>query len=99
MKINLTAERVRNIIECCTTEKQVISALKKHKVRFTPAKYSEGYSLNLYIPCKKGMIRVYRSCSRSCPFVVQHLTPVTFQESGIPVFRPSVPYGSRFTGV
>lgn len=99
MSVSLTADRVRSMLTNCKTEKQVLTVLKTHKVKFSPRSFSEGYSLNIYIPCKTGMIRVYRSCSRSAPFVVQHLTPVSFIPSGIPVFRPSVPYGSPYNGI
>lgn len=99
MNIHITADRVRGMIEGCRTEKQVLAALKAHRVKFSQAPYSEGYMLNLYIPCKTGMVRIYRACSRRTPFMVQHMTPVTFSYSGVPVFRPSVPYGSPFNGI
>lgn len=100
MKITITADRIRAMIAGCRDEKQVIAALKAHKVRYKLDPYAKGcYALNLYIPCKTGKIRIYRSCSRRAPFIVQHMTPVTFQASGVPVFRPSMPYGSPYTGI
>ena len=99
MKATITADRIRAMIAGCRTEKQVLAILKAHKVKFKQTPFSEGYMLNIRIPCKTGAIRVYRSCSRRCPFVVQHLTPVSFQASGIPTFRPSIPYGAPYTTI
>lgn len=99
MAVQITADRVRSMIAGCRDEKQVLSALKAHKVKYRQVPYSEGYMLNLHIPCKTGTIRVYRSCSRRSPFIVQMLTPIHMIGSGIPVFRPSVPAGSSFTSI
>lgn len=99
MAIALTADRVRSIIDGARDERTVLARLKAHKIKFSARPYSEGYALNIYIPCRTGKIRIYRSCSRSAPFVVQHMVPVTVNCSGIPVFRPSVPYGSPYAGI
>lgn len=99
MGIQLTADRVRSIIDGARDEKTVLARLKAHKVKFSARPYSEGYALNIYIPCRTGKIRVYRCCSRSAPFVVQPLTPVRFVGSGVPTFRPSIPVGSDFNGI
>lgn len=98
MSIQLTADRVRSIIDGAPDEKTVLARLKAHKVRYSVVPYSEhNYSLNIHIPCKTGKIRIYRCCSRSAPFIVQHLTPIRLAYSGIPVYRPSVPAGAPFT--
>lgn len=99
MAVSLTAGRVRSIIDGARDEKTVLARLKAHRIRYAARPYSEGYALNIYIPCRTGKIRVYRACGRSAPFVVQHLTPVTVTGSGIPTFRPSIPYGSDYDGI
>ena len=99
MAVQITADRVRSLISGCRYEHQVLAILKYHKIRFRQVPYSEGYMLNLHIPCRTGIIRIYRSCSRRSPFVVQHMTPVTFTPSAVPVFRPSIPYGSPYNGI
>jgi hypothetical protein len=95
----LTADRIRSMLECCKTDKQVLSVLKAHKVKFTHTPYSDGYALNIRIPCKTGTVRVYRCCSRRSPYIVQHLTPCRMVYSGIPVFRPGIPEGSPYNGI
>ena len=99
MAIQLTADRVRSMISGCRSDQQVLSVLKKHKVSYKQAPFSEGYMLNLRIPCRTGVIRIYRCCSRRSPYVVQLLTPVMMTPSGIPVFRPSIRPGAPFTGI
>ena len=99
MSVSLTADRVRSIIDGARDEKTVLARLKAHRIRYSAVPYSEGYALNIHIPCRTGKIRIYRACSRSAPFVVQHLTPVVFTASGVPTFRPSIPYGSDYNGI
>ena len=82
MKISLTADRVRSVISGARDEKTVLARLKAHKIRCNVEKDGAGRVRNIFIPCRTGKIRIYRSCSRSAPFVVQHLTPVQF--IGIP---------------
>ena len=98
MAISLTADRVRSIIDGARDEKTVLARLKAHKIKYSAVPFSEGYALNIYIPCRTGKIRIYRCCSRSVPFMVQHLTPVTFTYTGVPTFRPSIPVGSQYNG-
>lgn len=98
MAIQLTADRVRSIIDGARDEKTVLARLKAHKIRYSAQPYSENYFLNIYIPCRTGKIRIYRCCSRSAPFVVQHMTPITLAYSGVPTYRPSIATGSPFTG-
>lgn len=93
MKQLITSERIKAIIAQCKTEKAVLQALKAHKIRFTQDEYSA--TLNIYIATKTGKIRIYRACSRQNPFVVQTWTKTRFVCSGIPTFRPSIPYGAQ----
>lgn len=83
MAIQLTADRIRSIISGAKDEKAVLSTLKHHRVRFNVRKSPEGCAVNIFIPCKTGKIRIYRTCSRSAPFMVQHLTPVQMEYSKI----------------
>jgi len=75
MAIMLTADRVRSIIHGARDDKTVLKRLKAHKIKFN---VSKTYGTTIYIPCRTGKIRIYRSCSRSCPYVVQHMTPIEF---------------------
>ena len=83
--ITITAERIRSIIADCKTETQVSAALKAHRIKH---KAAEGYSADITIPCKAGTIRIYRTCSRRSPFVVQSLPPARVAFAGIPAYRP-----------
>lgn len=74
MKLLVTADRVRSAITGCTTEKDIEMSLRRHKIRYSYAT-DTGYT-SLRIPCRKGTIRIYRSASRSAPFVVKYSAPV-----------------------
>lgn len=93
MSITITADRIRAMLEGCRTDKQVLSVLKAHKVKYSHTPFSDGYALNIRIPCKTGAVRVYRCCSRKSPYIVQHLTPCRMVYSGIPVFHPDITTG------
>ena len=66
--ILLSSGRIRNIISDCFTEQDIIITLRKHKIKYTFT--TETGELSIKIPCKKGIIRVFRSCSCSRPFTV-----------------------------
>lgn len=76
MSMLITSSRIRSLITGARTEKEVESLLRSHKIRFH---YSTDTGiLSIRIPCRKGYIRVYRTCSRSCPFQVRTVGPVPF---------------------
>ena len=83
--INITANRVRAMIEDCTTEMEVAKALRAHKVKYTFT--TDTGFLTIRIPCRKGSVRVYRTCSRAARFAVQHRTPGNVH--AIPVLHTS----------
>lgn len=64
----INTARIRSIIADCTTEADIVSALRSHKVRYTYTT-DTGY-LNIRIPYRKGCIRIYRTCSKRSPFMV-----------------------------
>ena len=75
--IIITSERIRSIVSDCKTEQDIISALRSHKVKYSFTTET-GY-LSIRIPCKTGTIRIYRTCSRSNPFVIQSDNAFRFQ--------------------
>lgn len=74
--IMITAERIRSMIRNCHTEKDVATVLRSHKVRYSFS--TDTGFLSIRIPSRKGYIRIYRTCSRSCPFQVSAVAPVPF---------------------
>lgn len=69
--ICITADRVRRMISGCHTEMEVAKALRSHKVKYSFS--TDTGVLALRIPCHKGSIRIYRTCSRTSPFMVHTL--------------------------
>lgn len=71
--ITITAARIRSAIAGCMTEKDVELSLRRHKIKYS---YSTdtGY-MSLRVPCRKGAFRIYRSASRSAPFIVKFSAP------------------------
>ena len=80
----INTRRIRNIIADCKTEADIISALRSHKIKYTFA--TDTGFLNIRIPCRKGYIRIYRTCSRSAPFLISSVPPVPFYP--VPVLHP-----------
>jgi hypothetical protein len=79
----ITADRIKSLVSECRTEPEVVSVLRSHKIKYTFSTDS-GY-LAIRIPCRKGYIRLYRTASRSCPFLVRQDSPVPIQS--IPVYH------------
>lgn len=74
--IMLSSNRIRSIITDCKTERDIMQALRNHKVKYTFS--TDTGFLAIRIPCKKGFIRIYRTASRSRPFLVSSVPPVPF---------------------
>ena len=68
MKMLLTADRIRSIIADDRTEKDIEISLRLHKIRFS-YDTSAGF-LSLRVPVRSGIVRIYRTASRSAPFMV-----------------------------
>lgn len=88
MKLLLSADRIRSIAAAASTEKELESLLRKHKIRFSWTT-APGY-LAARIPCRSGSVLVYRACSRSQPFRVRSADPVP--AAGRPSFVPRFAY-------
>lgn len=67
--ILITSSRIRSLISNCKTERDIIHVLRSHKVKYTFS--TDTGFLSIRIPCKKGIIRIYRTCSRSAPYMVK----------------------------
>ena len=63
-------DKIRSVVSGAKTEQDISLLLRSHKIRF--AFTTETGFLSIRIPCRKGCVRVYRVCSRSCPFVVRY---------------------------
>lgn len=87
MKMLLTADRVRAIVADARTEKDVELSLRSHKIRFS---YDTGAGfLAFRIPARSGVVFVYRTASRSAPFMVRAAAPAAAPAFPVvPVFRP-----------
>lgn len=76
MKMLLTADRIRSALAGARTEKDVENSLRAHKIRFA-YDTSAGY-LAFRIPARSGAVLVYRTCSRSAPFMVRSAAPAGY---------------------
>ncbi len=74
--IAITADRVKNLISGAKTEQEITFLLRSHKIRFSFS--TDTGFLSIRIPCRKGYIRIYRTCSRSVPFAVRLSSPFPF---------------------
>ena len=70
----VNSNRIRSIVSECMTEADIMSALRYHKIRYTFS--TETGFLNIRIPYRKGCIRIYRTCSKRSPFMVQTIKSV-----------------------
>ena len=84
--IAITSNRIRSIIAECHTEMDVAKTLRYHKVKYSFS--TDGGTLAVMVPCRKGMIRIYRTCSRSVRFMVQHKATGRTIYPVIPVLHP-----------
>ena len=69
-----SASRIRSVVADCKTEIDITLALRSHKIRYSYAT-DTGY-MSIRIPCRKGIVRIYRTCSRSAPFLVRPDSPM-----------------------
>ena len=80
-----SSSRIRSIVAECSTESDIAITLRKHKIKF--AYTTETGFLSIRIPCRKGCIRVFRTCSRSVPFTIRQENPIPFRYTPVPVVR------------
>ena len=73
MKCLITAGKIREIIAGLKTEPEIVATLRARKIRYSYT--TETGFLSIRIPCRKGCIRVYRTCSRTNPFAVMQDAP------------------------
>ena len=70
--IGISANRVRSLVNDCKTEMDVASILRSHRIKYTFTTET-GY-LSIRIPCRKGCVRVYRTCDRKNRFMVRGIS-------------------------
>ena len=80
----INSSRIRTMISDCKTEPEIISVLRSHKIKYSYA--TDTGFLSIRIPCRKGYVRIYRTCSRSAPFHVKAIEPQTIYS--FPVLHP-----------
>ena len=68
MKIMLTPERIRSAIADARTESDAALALRRHRIRYGFS--TEGGYTHIRIPVRSGIVRIYRTASRSAPLTV-----------------------------
>lgn len=74
--IALSINRVRSVVANCKTELDLVAALRNHKIKYG---FSTDHGfLQVRIPYRKGYIRIYRTCSRSAPFIVSTVPAVPY---------------------
>ena len=87
MKMLLTADRIRAALDDARTEKDVELSLRAHKIKFS-YDTSAGF-MAFHIPARSGVVLVYRTASRSAPFMVRAAAPAAAPAFPVvPVFRP-----------
>lgn len=69
MKILLTTDRVRSALADAKTEKDAALALRRHRIRYGFS--TEGGYTHIRIPVRSGVVRVYRTASRTAPLTVR----------------------------
>lgn len=76
MKALLTVSRLRSVISGAMTEKDVVSSLRRHRIRyrFTTA---PGF-LCIRVPLRSGSADIVRTASRSVPFSVRSAAPADY---------------------
>lgn len=82
----VSVSRLRSLISGCRTDPEVVAVLRSHKIRYSYT--TETGSLSIKIPCQKGSVRIYRTCSRSAPYMVSAVTPSAFIPAPVPVLHP-----------
>ena len=75
-------ERIRSLVKDAKTEQEIIMIFRSHKIRYQFT--TETGFLSIRVPCMKGCIRIFRTCSRSCPFVVRQEKPSALPREYIP---------------
>lgn len=87
MKLLLTPDRIRTMIDGAMTEKDIERTLRAHKVRFH-YDTSLGF-LAIRVPCRSGSVLICRTASQTAPFrVAQPRTqPETYHGYPFPVPR------------
>ena len=72
--VALSIKRVRSVVADCKTENDIALALRSHKIKYS---FSTDHGfLQIRIPYRKGFIRIYRTCSKACPWFVSTVPSV-----------------------
>lgn len=82
----VSVSRLRSLIADCRTNPDVISVLRSHKIRYSYT--TETGTLSIKIQCRTGSVRIYRTCSRSAPYMVSTVSPSPFVPVPVPVLHP-----------
>jgi len=68
MRITVTADRIRSVLDDARTEADAALALRRHRIRYQFS--TAGGILHIRIPARAGVVTVTRTASRTAPLVV-----------------------------
>lgn len=86
MKMLLTADRIRAVLDDARTEKDVELSLRAHKIRYSYD--TRAGFLAFRIPARSGVVLVYRTASRFAPFQVRSAAPAARSAAPLRVGYP-----------
>ena len=69
MKMLITPSRIRSVIAGAMTERDVTDSLRSHRIKYSYS--TDGGYGHIRIPARSGSVVIYRTVSRSAPFIVR----------------------------
>lgn len=73
MRIHVTPDRIRSVLDDARTEIDATLALRRHRIRYSYS--TAGGVLHIRIPARSGIITVTRTASRAAPLVISAAAP------------------------
>ena len=85
MRLHITADRIRSILDGASTEIDAALALRRHHIRYNYS--TAGGILHIRIPARTGIITVTRTASRTAPLAISAAAPAVPAPYPYPVPR------------
>ena len=73
MRLHVTADRLRSVLDGISTEADAALALRRHRIRYSYS--TAGGILHIRIPARSGCITVTRTASRTAPLAIAAAAP------------------------
>ena len=73
MRVLVTADRIRSILDDVRTEADAALTLRRHRIRYSYS--TAGGVLHIRIPARSGIITVTRTASRTAPLAIAPAAP------------------------